>query len=212
MKLTLSDGVRCLIGMRVGPSRRCQQSIGRRNPLPPPGKHARRSPALCARAFGRLLITGVVAVGALLNAATGIASEFSSYASVDEDGSLRVGTRKVHLYGVYIPPSGQHCRTFFSPPVCGSRATIALEFKIQGFVHCREKSRNRDRSVNAICHVNRTNASDGEDLGAYLIQQGWAMARPEAPFEYHALEKIARQQSAGIWGFTIDGVQRKSLR
>jgi hypothetical protein len=35
------------------------------------------------------------------------------------------------------------------------------------------------------------------------------MARPEAPFEYHALEKIARQQSAGIWGFTIDGIQRK---
>jgi hypothetical protein len=38
------------------------------------------------------------------------------------------------------------------------------------------------------------------------------MARPEAPFEYQALEKIARQQSAGIWGFTVDGIQRKPLR
>jgi endonuclease YncB( thermonuclease family) len=167
---------------------------------------------LCARTFGRLLITGAVAVGALSVAATGVAREFSSYASVDEDGSLRVGTRKVHLYGIYIPPTGKHCRTFFSPPVCGSRATIALQFKIQGFVHCQEESSNRDRSVNATCYVKRTSFSEGEDLGAYLIQQGWAMARPEAPFEYHALEKIARQQSAGIWGFTVDGIQRKSLR
>jgi len=167
---------------------------------------------LCAQSFGRVLITGAVAAAALLVAATGTAREFSSYASVDEDGSLRVGTRKVHLYGIYIPPTGQHCHTLFSPRVCGSRATLALQFKIQGFVHCREKSRNRDRSVNATCYVKRTSFSEGEDLGAYLIQQGWAMARPEAPFEYHALEKIARQQSAGVWGFTIDGVQRKSLR
>jgi len=180
-----------------------------RSPLPPLRTRTRRLPTLCARTFGRVLITAAVAVAALLVAATAIAREFSSYASVDEDGSLRVGTRKVHLHGIYIPPTGQHCRTFFSPPVCGSRATIALQFKIQGFVHCQEKSRNRDRSVNATCYVKRTSFSDGEDLGAYLIQQGWAMARPEAPFEYHALEKIARQQSAGIWGFTIDGIQRK---
>jgi endonuclease YncB( thermonuclease family) len=196
MKYLCSDGVRSLIGMRVEAAR----------------KSTRQSPSLWTQTSGRMLVTSALALAALLFAATGMAREFSSYASVDEDGSLRVGTRKVHLYGIYIPPTGQHCRTFFSPPVCGSRATLALEFKIQGFVHCREKSRNRDRSVNAICHVNVTNTSAGEDLGAYLIQQGWAMARPQAPFEYHALEKIARQQSAGIWGFTIDGVQRKSLR
>ena len=196
MKYLCSDGVRSLIGMRVEAAR----------------KSTRQSPSLWTQTSGRMLVTSALALAALLFAATGMAREFSSYASVDEDGSLRVGTRKVHLYGIYIPPTGQHCRTFFSPPVCGSRATLALEFKIQGFVHCREKSRNRDRSVNAICHVNRSNTSAGEDLGAYLIQQGWAMARPQAPFEYHALEKIARQQSAGIWGFTIDGVQRKSLR
>ena len=140
------------------------------------------------------------------------AREFSSYASVDEDGSLRVGNRKVHLYGIYLPPTGQHCRTFFSPPVCGSRASIALDFKIQGFVHCKQKHINRDRSITAVCYVNHTHTYEGEDLSAYLIQQGWALALPDAPFEYHALEKIARSQSTGIWGFTIDGVQRRSTR
>jgi len=212
MKFPLSDGVSRLISMSIGGSRRCGQPVRRHSRLPRLGAQTCRSPALCAQSFGRVLITGAVAAAALLVAATGTAREFSSYASVDEDGSLRVGTRKVHLYGIYIPPTGQHCHTLFSPRVCGSRATLALQFKIQGFVHCREKSRNRDRSVNATCYVKRTSFSEGEDLGAYLIQQGWAMARPEAPFEYHALEKIARQQSAGVWGFTIDGVQRKSLR
>ena len=153
-------------------------------------------------------VVGVIALVTLLVAVTAAAREFSSYASVADDGTLRVGTRKVHLYGIYIPPTGYTCRTFFNPPVCGSRATLALEFKIQGFVHCEEKSRNRDRSVNAVCYVRRSNFSQGEDLGAYLIRQGWALALPDAPFEYHALEKIARQQSAGVWGFTVDGIRR----
>jgi endonuclease YncB( thermonuclease family) len=139
-----------------------------------------------------------------------LASEFSSYASVDDDGLLRVGNRKVQLYGIYIPPTGNHCRTNYSPPVCGSRASLALDFKIQGFVHCEQKHINRDRSITAVCYVNRSGFSEGEDLAAYLIQQGWALALPHAPFEYHALEKIARVQSAGIWGFTIDGIERRA--
>ena len=149
----------------------------------------------------------------LMAAMAGVsAREFSSYASVAEDGSLRVGNRKVHLYGIYLPPSGQHCTTLFSPRVCGTRAAVALDFKIQGFVHCKQKRANRDRSVTAVCYVNHTRTDEGEDLSAYLIEQGWALALPDAPFEYHALEKIARSQSRGIWGFTIDGIQRRSPR
>lgn len=156
-----------------------------------------RSSLVCI--FSSLLVSVMSSVSA---------SEFSSYASVDDDGLLRVGNRKVQLYGIYIPPTGNHCRTNFSPPVCGSRASLALDFKIQGFVHCEQKHVNRDRSVTAVCYVNRSGFSEGDDLAAYLIQQGWAMALPYAPFEYHALEKIARVQSAGVWGFTIDGIQR----
>jgi endonuclease YncB( thermonuclease family) len=168
----------------------------------------REFPWAVRRQLRRSVVAGVIALVTLLVSVTAAAREFSSYASVADDGTLRVGTRKVHLYGIYIPPTGYTCRTFFSPPVCGSRATLALEFKIQGFVHCEEMSRNRDRSVNAVCYVRRSNFSQGEDLGAYLIRQGWALALPDAPFEYHALEKIARQQSAGVWGFTVDGIRR----
>jgi len=156
-----------------------------------------------------LIVASLAVLGVLVPLATTSAREFSSYATVADDGTLRVGTRKVHLFGIYIPPTGYTCRTYFRPPVCGSRATLALDFKIQGFVHCEEKSRNRDRSINAVCYVKRSNFSQGEDLGAYLLSQGWALALPDAPFEYHALEKIARQQSAGVWGFSVDGIKRQ---
>jgi endonuclease YncB( thermonuclease family) len=137
------------------------------------------------------------------------ALEFTSYAQVNADGSLRVGSREVRLYGIYIPPTGQTCRTYFSPPVCGSRAALALQFRIQGFVQCEQKSVNRDRSVTALCYLDRTHFSQGEDLAAYLIRQGWALALPRAPSEYHALERIARQQSAGVWGFSVDAVTQR---
>lgn len=154
-----------------------------------------------------------VATSMMISAMSNVsAGEFTSYASVYDDGSLRVGNRKVQLYGIYIPSTGNHCRTFFTPPVCGSRATLALDFKIQGFVHCKQKHINRDRSVTAVCYTNRTSFSEGDDLAAYLIQQGWALALPDAPFEYQALEKIARAQAAGIWGFTVDGIQRRTIR
>lgn len=174
------------------------------------GGQPRKAP-LGAASSGRpvraVLLTGALVLLTLLATESSRAREFSSYARVNADGSLRVGSREVHLYGIYIPSTGQTCRTYFSPPVCGSRAALALEFRIQGFVHCKQMSVNRDRSLNAVCRVNHTRFSDGEDLAAYLIRKGWALALPKAPFEYQALENIARQQSVGVWGFSVDAIR-----
>jgi len=175
-----------------------------------PGKtRARGHGRTRASPIRRMVAPSMVALATLLAAVTGSAREFSSYASVEDDGSLRVGGRKVHLYGIYIPPTNYSCRTFLRPVVCGSRAALWLDFKIQGFVHCEEKGVHDDRGIIAACYVNRSHFSAGEDLAAYLIRQGWAMALPEAPFEYHALEKIARQQFAGVWGFSVDRIIRR---
>lgn len=129
-------------------------------------------------------------------------------AIVRADGTLRVGRHLVRLYGVYIPATGKQCRTFLSPVYCGSRAAVALDSKIQGFVFCRVVSRNADGSVNAFCFVDRTFNSDGEDLGAYLIARGLALAGPFAPFEYVALERIAQTRQLGVWGFAVDSIRR----
>jgi endonuclease YncB( thermonuclease family) len=36
-------------------------------------------------------------------------------------------------------------------------------------------------------------------LGAYLLRRGLALALPGSPFEYQALERIARSQGRGVW-------------
>lgn len=126
------------------------------------------------------------------------AADIVSFAFVEDDGSLRVRGRSIQLFGIHIPPTGRTCRSFERPPTCGSRALLALDFKIGSrFVRCEPQQQNPDRTITAICRV------DGEDLGAYLLERGWALALPDAPFEYQALEKIARHKSFGVWGIPL---------
>jgi endonuclease YncB( thermonuclease family) len=128
-------------------------------------------------------------------------AEIRSFAIVKEDGTLRLRGRTIRLYGIHIPTTERTCQTFTRPVNCGERAALALEFKIgANFVSCEPKWRNDDRSITAVCHV------EGEDLSAYLIERGWALALPDAPFEYVALEKIARSRGIGVWGFPGQGV------
>jgi endonuclease YncB( thermonuclease family) len=127
------------------------------------------------------------------------AADLLSYVFVNDDGSLRISGRTVHLYGIHIPDTERSCRTFTRPPLCGSRAALALDFKIGArFVRCEPESVNTDRSLNAVCWL------DDEDLGAWLVSQGWAVAQPDAPLDYALRERIARRRGLGIWGFPAD--------
>lgn len=134
-----------------------------------------------------------------LPAAAVRADEISSYAFVQDDGSLRVSGNTIHLFGIYIPPTAQSCRSFERPVTCAPQAALALDFKIGAdFVHCLTQARNDDGSITAVCRVGDT------DLSAYLLSRGWAMALPDAPFEYAAQEKIARHRGLGVWGLPVE--------
>jgi len=135
-----------------------------------------------------------------------LSRELNSYALVQDDAALLIEGKRVHLYGIYIPDTGRHCRSNIRPVQCGSRAALALEFRIQGFVKCQPQTRNADDSLSAICYVDRGPFDEGEDLAAYLLERGWALALPNAPFAYHAMERIARHNRRGVWGMTVDSV------
>ena len=125
--------------------------------------------------------------------------EISSFAFVQGDGSLKIAGNLIHLYGIYIPPTDQTCYTFIRPVPCGTRASLALELKISGdFVHCTPRATHPDGSITASC------SAGNEDLSAWMLQRGWAVARPDAPFEYAAMEKIAQSKGIGIWGIPVD--------
>lgn len=156
------------------------------------------------RLTGILLLLGFPA---LFLSGTVSAETLHSYAIVNENATLRISGRTVRLYGVHIPETGNSCKFFFNPPSCGSRAAIALDFKIQGFVHCEVLAKHRNRTVTALCRVNRSAFDTGEDLSAYLLESGWALALPDAPFAYHAMERLARHRNLGLWGMPADDIR-----
>ena len=130
--------------------------------------------------------------------------EISGSAFVQPDGSLRISGTLVHLYGIYVPPTDETCYTFIRPVPCGPRASLALEFKISGdFVHCLPRTTNPGGSVTASC------TAGNEDLSEWMLQRGWAVARPDAPFEYAAMERIAQSRGIGIWGLPVEVIGRK---
>ncbi len=150
-------------------------------------------------AFGMVTVLIRAFVGALALLPAPVLADFSSYAFVHDDGTLKIRNHVIHLYGIYIPDAGTSCQTFSSPPQCGSRAALALKFEIGShFVRCEKKSDGPQRSIIAQCWV------EDEDLSAYLLRYGWAVALPNAPFTYTVLEKVARHQGIGIWGIPID--------
>jgi endonuclease YncB( thermonuclease family) len=127
------------------------------------------------------------------------AADIKGYVFVNDDASLRIRGKTVHLYGIYVPPTDESCRSFQRPVACAPRAALALEFNIGShFVGCDIQGENADGSLIGLCRV------EDQDLSAQLLQQGWAVARPEAPIEYHTLEKLARNRGVGIWGVPID--------
>ncbi|MDH3638697.1 MAG: thermonuclease family protein [Gammaproteobacteria bacterium] len=140
-----------------------------------------------------------VVVISLLIPVTGFAaSTLKGNAFIEDDGALRVRGKTIQLYGIHIPETARTCRRSVRPAKCASRAALALDFKVgTGFVECAVHTKHGSRSLTAACYV------DGEDLSAYLLRLGWAVALPDAPVEYVTLEKIARSRKLGVWGFPI---------
>ena len=162
--------------------------------------------------FQRIAVAGLalLALG-LVFTAPPAAAEQRQRAAVQADGSLKMGSRRVQLYGIYIPPSNRVCRKELRPIRCGSRAVLALDRRVDRFVACDFLGRGRDGVYQAVCRISDEADSLGPeiDLAAWMLYHGWAVALPGAPFEYVTLERIAQAQTRGIWGFQVDRVSRR---
>jgi endonuclease YncB( thermonuclease family) len=139
------------------------------------------------------------------------AYEIVGLAFVQDGDTLLIHNHVVHLYGIYIPPSAREGRCWNGPRApCTAQA--ALDFRVEGFVRCYPQAKYDDDSVSAVCYVNRTTFNAGEDLAAYLIQQGWALATPDAPPEYREYEGKAQSLGLGVWGVPVDTINTQPFR
>lgn len=111
-------------------------------------------------------------------------------ASTDGAGVLRLAGERVVLAGIEAPPRAALCGEQPEQWRCGRIADLAFEQRLQQTeLRCAE----RPAEGAARC------SAGGEDLALWLIDAGWARALGDAPAEYRAAERGARDARRGIW-------------
>lgn len=113
---------------------------------------------------------------------------------VDGD-TLRIGARRIRLYGIDAPERAQSCTGADGRPYpCGAAATDALTRLIgSARPDCAERDRDRyGRSV-AVCSI------AGRDLNRAMVAEGWAVAYIQYSRDYAGDEAAARRARVGLW-------------
>lgn len=115
-------------------------------------------------------------------------------AHVLDADTIEVRGRRIRLHGIDAPENDQMCERNRRPWRCGRDATEALRGHLAGrSVTCHELDVDRfGRSV-ARCLVN------GQDVNAWLVRNGWAIAYRRYSEAYVTHEAEARAARRGIW-------------
>ena len=105
--------------------------------------------------------------------------------TVDIDGV------RFRLFGIDAPESAQNCRAWGRTWDCGAAATEALMSRAEG-MSCEGSGTDRYGRTIGIC------GSGGEDLNAWLVASGWALAYRQYSEDYVNEEERARSNRRGM--------------
>jgi hypothetical protein len=101
---------------------------------------------------------------------------------------------RIRLFGIDSPESGQPCTVKGLSVRCGQQAAKALSDKIDSrTLECQRRDVDRYGRIVATCAV------AGEDIGAWMVEHGWALA-----YRYYSTDYVSQEQSAsssklGMW-------------
>ncbi len=150
---------------------------------------------------------------ALLLLAGGAASaqDISGRAGAVQADQISIGGRRISLFGIDAPDLDQdrECSANRVRYGCGANAKRALETLVDlGPVSCVDSG---EKNFIGIAYMTCTMA--GQDLGAELVRQGWALAFLPQSDKYKDLEAEAKAAKRGLWqdgiSFTIPWVWRE---
>ncbi|UYV15952.1 thermonuclease family protein [Porphyrobacter sp. ULC335] len=115
-------------------------------------------------------------------------------AEVIDGDSLRVAGTEVRLFGVDAPELSQPCYSNGSEVACGTMAKDVLAGQIGNSVlTCQPRDADTYGRIVATCQIS------GVDIGASLVEAGWATAFRRYGNDYVVAELRARAGRAGIW-------------
>jgi endonuclease YncB( thermonuclease family) len=138
-----------------------------------------------------------------------VMTQFTGVAHVIDGDTLRVGAERVRLSGIDAPELKQRCGIGVEQVPCGALAAEWLKSRIEGQrVDCVSSGRDRYERMIAICRI------AGRDVGAALVDAGWATAYRRYSDAYAHNEAGARMARLGIWktGFEAPSNYRHERR
>jgi endonuclease YncB( thermonuclease family) len=137
-------------------------------------------------------------------------STLTGQASVVDADTIEIRGERIRLVGVDAPESGQKCFTHAGKPWrCGTVAANALDTWInRNPVTCDIEGKDRYDRLLGTCRVR------GEDMQAWLVANGHALAYRTYSTAYVPAELKARAAAAGMWSgdFVAPWEWRKGLR
>jgi endonuclease YncB( thermonuclease family) len=141
--------------------------------------------------IARLIPTLVLA--SLLSVAAN-AEELTGRASVIDGDTIEIRGERLRLEGIDAFESKQTCELKGKAWPCGQRAALALADKVGAKpLRCTWEKRDRYRRALATCYLG------SENVNAWLVREGWALAFRRYSEAYVKDEDEARLAKRGAW-------------
>ena len=136
-----------------------------------------------------------LAAAFLVFATPALAQDITGPARVIDGDTLDIAGQRIRLHGIDAPESRQTCARGEREVRCGRAATAALRRLIDNEpVSCQERDVDRYRRIVVVCFN-----AEGQDVGAELVREGWALAYRQFSLDYVGEELEAEAAKAGLW-------------
>jgi endonuclease YncB( thermonuclease family) len=130
----------------------------------------------------------------LLLAIPASAQDVTGAARVVDGDTLVIADRSVRLVGIDAPELDQTCTRDGQEWACGEEAASQLRSLVEGqIVSCSDKGADAHGRLLATCHAN------GLELGATMVEYGWATAYRSYSSAYVGHAHRAQSAKQGIW-------------
>ena len=130
-------------------------------------------------------------------------SSVSGYAKIIDGDTIKINSKKIRLHGIDAPEKEQTCKkpyliigifSFTKSYSCGQVSTDKLIKKINNqIIKCKIKNVDRYNRLIGECYKRN------ENLNAWLVSNGYAVAYRKYSKKYIPDEKNAKNNNRGIW-------------
>lgn len=138
-----------------------------------------------------------VSVKGTVQSSTG--KQLVGVASVIDGDTIEIHGQRIRLHGIDSPESKQLCIMDGKPWRCGAEAANRISEKIsRQTVVCDERDKDRYGRVVSVC------SAGGQDLNAWMVSEGLAVAYRKYSADYIGEENEAKAARRGVWASEFD--------